>query len=90
VAANDDIRTAMIELATAVSLDAKGSSDVTRSLADKIDALKVVTAVYVALRKHPGDPADEDDETGFDFSKGVAPEEPTNGVTQIRTRRRPG
>ncbi len=90
MAVNDDIRTAMIELATAVSQDAKGSSDVTRSLADKIDALKVVTAVYVALRKHPGDKDDDEDDTDFSFEKGVAPEEPTNGVTTLRTRRRPG
>jgi len=85
-----DIKTNMIELAQAIATRAKAAD--APPFAEQIDALKALTAAYTAVQKHP---TDEDDETGdgFDFSKGVAPEEePPNesSVTSLRARRRPG
>lgn len=86
-----DIKSIMLEVAKAIADRAKASDQ--PPFAEQIDALKALTAMYTALQKHP---ADTDDETGdgFDFSKGVEPEEghPPNesSVTSIRTRRRPG
>lgn len=84
----DTIEEAMIKLAKDV---AKSASETDRSLPDKIDALKTLTAVYAALKKHKTDDPDEQ-EDGFDFRKGITPEEPPNdsSVTPIRSRRRPG
>jgi hypothetical protein len=64
-------------------------------LPDKIDALKTLTAVYAALKKHKtdDDPDGEGKGNGFDFETGVVPEtEPPNesSVTRLPTRRRPG
>lgn len=90
MATNDDIEKAMVELAQAVAKDA-GEAD--RSLPDKIDALKTLTAVYAALKKHKtDDPDGEDQGNGFDFQTGVVPEEPPNesSVTRLPARRRPG
>ena len=85
-----DIKTTMLEVAKAIADRAKAADQ--PPFAEQIDALKALTAAYTALHKHP---SDEDDETGdgFDFSKGVQPEEePPNdsSVTSLRTRRRPG
>lgn len=84
----DNIEKAMIALAEDVAKKA-GEVDI---LPDKIDALKTLTAVYAALKKHKTDDPDEDQGNGFDFQKGVMPEEPSHdaAVTPIRGRRRPG
>lgn len=63
------------------------------AFADKTDALKALTALYTALRKHPSDD-DEDDTETFDFSKGVqasASQDKPNGAGQpgLQSRRRP-
>lgn len=86
---NNTIEEAMIKLAKDVAASA---SETDRSLPDKIDALKTLTAVYAALKKHKTDDPDEDQGNGFDFSKGVEPEEPPNEstVTRLPARRRPG
>lgn len=87
---SSDVKTVMIEVAQAVASKAK-EKDV--PFAEAIDALKALTAMYSALQKHPL--SDDDDKTGegFDFSKGVEPDEekpPDDTVTPIRARRRPG
>ena len=91
MATNDDIEDALIALAKDVATTAKS----VEAFADKIDALKTLTAVYAALKKHKSDDdSDEDQGNGFDFSKGVdAPQELPNGsrtVTNLSARRRPG
>jgi hypothetical protein len=85
---NDEIEQALVTLAKDVAQTAKTVD----AFADKIDALKTLTAVYAALKKHKTDDPDEDQGDGFDFSKGLSPEEPPDGgtVTPLRTRRRPG
>ena len=89
--ADPDIKTSMLKTAAAIADRANRADE--PPFAEQIDALKALTAAYTALQKHP---ADTDDETGdgFDFSKGVEPEEepPDNErITQIRVgRRRPG
>ncbi len=81
----DEIKLAMIDLAADVAT-AAGKVD---TLADKIDALKTLAQVYGILKKHKdGDEGDTQGD-GFDFSKGVDPQESSN-VSQIPTRRRPG
>lgn len=82
----DEILKAMVDLAKDV---AKKASEVD-ILSDKVEALKTLAAVYTAIKKHKtNDP--EDPGEGFDFQKGVAPEEPSNDtVTPLRGRRRPG
>jgi hypothetical protein len=86
-----DIATIMLEVAEAIANRAKAADQ--PPFAEQIDALKALTAMYTAMQKHP---AGTDDETGdgFDFSKGVEPEEEppdeSSTVTPIRTRRRPG
>lgn len=83
---DNNIEQAMIALAQEV---VKSASEPDRSLPDKIDALKTLTAVYAALKKHKTDDPDEDHGNGFDFSRGINPEEPPN-VTTLPARRRPG
>lgn len=85
---NDEIEEALVALAKDVATTAK----TVEAFADKIDALKTLTAVYAALKKHKTDDPDDSHGDGFDFSRGVEPEEPPDGgtVTSIRTRRRPG
>lgn len=90
---SDDIKSVMMEVAQAIANRAKADSQ--PPFAEQIDALKALTAMYTALRKHPDD-SDDDAGDGFDFSKGVhadadedSPDERTT-VTPIRTRRRPG
>lgn len=87
--ADDTIEEAMIKLAKDV---AKSASETDRSLPDKIDALKTLTAVYAALKKHKTDDPDEDQGNGFNFQAGVTSEEPSHDptVTPLRSRRRPG
>lgn len=86
-----DIKTTMLKVAKAIADRAQAAD--APPFAEQIDALKALTAMYTAMQKHP---ADTDDETGdgFDFAKGVEPEEghPPNesSVTPLRTRRRPG
>ncbi len=86
-----EIATIMLEVAEAIATRAKAADQ--PPFAEQIDALKALTAMYTAMQKHP---IEDDDETGdgFDFSKGLEPEEePPDGrstVTPIRTRRRPG
>lgn len=46
-----------------------GCQSSTTELALQIDALKTLTAVYVALQKHPGE--EEPDDTEFNFDKGI-------------------
>ena len=59
--------------------------------ADKTDALKALTALYTAFRKHPS----EDEEAGdeFDFAKGIQPasqDQPNGaGAPRVQHRRRP-
>lgn len=83
-----DIKATMLEVARAVALTAKGA---TVAFSDQIDALKALTAAYTALQKHPDDGDDSKTGDGFDFSKGIPPDEepPDDRVTPIRTRRRP-
>lgn len=86
-----EIATIMLEVAEAIANRAKAADQ--PPFAEQIDALKALTAMYTAMQKHP---AEDDDKTGdgFDFSKGVEPEEEPpdepSTVTPIRTRRRPG
>jgi len=86
-----DIRQSLLDVADSIATRAKRADE--PPFAEQIDALKALTAAYTALQKHP---TDTDDETGdgFDFSKGVEPEEEPpderSTVTPIRTRRRPG
>lgn len=86
-----DILDSLHELATTIATRANRADE--PPFAEQIDALKALTAAYTAIQKHP---TGDDNETGdgFDFSKGVEPEEghPPNEstVTSIRTRRRPG
>lgn len=85
---DDNMKDVLVTLAKDVAKKA-GDVDI---LADKVDALKAVAAVYAVLKKHKIDDPDEDTEEGFDFQRGVAPEEPSNEstVTRLPTRRRPG
>lgn len=48
------------------------------SLPDKIDALKTLTSVYVALEKFPGD--DEVGDGEFNFAKGITQEGKKHGL----------
>lgn len=82
---DNSIQEVMVTLANDVAKKA-GEVDI---LADKVEALKAVVAVYAILKKHKTDDPDEDQGNGFDFSKGVTPEEPPN-VTTLPARRRPG
>jgi len=77
----------MVDLAKNVAEVAKTAE----AFADKIDALKTLTAVYAVLNKHKTDDPDEGQGEGFDFSKGLTPEEPPNesNVTRLSSRRRP-
>jgi hypothetical protein len=90
---SDDVKSVMIEVAQAIANRAKAADQ--PPFAEQIDALKALTAMYTALRKHPDD-SNDDAGDGFDFSKGVqadADEDPPDErttVTPIRTRRRPG
>jgi hypothetical protein len=87
LATNDDIEKLIVELAQSVAEEAKNAE----AFADKIDALKTLTATYQALKKHKTDDPDEDQGTGFDFSKGLTAEEPPNesNVSRLSSRRRP-
>ena len=76
MATNDDLKKDLIALASDVAKEAKNAE----AFSDKIDALKTLTAVYATLSKHKGADDDEDHD-GFDFSKGIAPEEPTHDGT---------
>lgn len=89
-----DVKKSMLEVAEAIATRAKASDQ--PPFAEQIDALKALTAMYTALRKHPDDTEDETGD-GFDFSKGVRadadedpPDDSSSRVTPIRTRRRPG
>ena len=62
----NDLKTTLVTLAESVMEACKGDSV---ALADRIDALKTLTAVYVALQKHPGE--EEPDDTEFNFDKGI-------------------
>lgn len=88
---SSDIKAIMLEVATAVANRAKAADQ--PPFAEQIDALKALTAMYTAMQKHPSDEDDTGD-GGFDFAKGVEPdEEPpdeSTTVTPLRTRRRPG
>jgi hypothetical protein len=85
----DEIEKALVDLAKDVAKKA-GEVDI---LPDKVDALKTLSAVYLAIKKHKSNDPDDAQGDGFDFSKGVVndPEEPPHDptVTPIRSRRRP-
>lgn len=83
-----DITAVMLEVAQSVAKKAKEDD---APFAERIDALKALTAMYTAMQKHPADPGDDDEDDGFDFSKGVNAREETDGstVTTLRARRRP-
>lgn len=82
--------TELDNLAAAIARDAQvNTGDNAPSLSDRVEALKVLTAFYVAKRKHPGD--DTDDANEFDFSKGVQPasqDAPHGSITELPARRR--
>jgi len=87
---SSDIKTIMLDVAKTVAEKAKVD---TVPFAERIDALKALTAMYAALQKHPTSETDDKTGEGFDFSKGVEPDEeepPDDTVTPIRARRRPG
>lgn len=48
---------------------ADGMKPDTVPFAEKTDALKALTSLYTAFRKHPSE--DDDENEGFDFAKGV-------------------
>lgn len=85
------IKDIAVEVAEAVGKEAKLAAT---PYAEKIDALKTLTALYTALQKHPMGDEEDTARDGFDFTKGVnAPEEPSHdsgAVTSIRARQRPG
>lgn len=89
LATTDNIENAIKQALVALAKDVVKKAGEVDILPDKVDALKTLTAVYVALKKHKTDDPDEDQGNGFDFSKGVMPEEPPN-VTTLPARRRPG
>lgn len=84
-----DIKKIMVEVAEAIATRAKAADQ--PPFAEQIDALKALTAMYTAMQKHPDD--DDEPGEGFDFSRGLEPEDPPHEpttVTSLRTRRRPG
>ena len=84
-----DIKTAMVELAIDVAATAKTAST---TLEEKVGALRTLAQVYAVLKKHKDGGDDADDGT-FNFATGVGaalPEEPQSNVSQIPARRRPG
>lgn len=88
-----DVKKSMLEVAEAIANRAKAADQ--PPFAEQIDALKALTAMYTALRKHPDDTEDETGD-GFDFSRSPLhgeedpPDDSSSRVTSIRTRRRPG
>ncbi len=84
-----DLKTICLDVAQTIADRAK-EKDI--PFAEATDALKALTALYVATRKHPDD--DEEGDAGFDFSKGVqspAPQDQPNGAAARvhPSRRRP-
>lgn len=71
--------------------DIADSMSAAENLAEKTDALKALTALYTAFRKHPTED-DEDEKDGFDFSRGVqapASQDHSNGsAPRLHTGRR--
>lgn len=87
-----DIKDIAVEVAKEIGREAKMAAT---AFADKVDALKTLTALYTALQKHPMDETEDKARDGFNFQQGTEPpvEESSHvsgAVTPIRTRRRPG
>jgi hypothetical protein len=87
----DEIETTLVELAKDVASTARLAAT---GLPEKVEALKTLSAVYLALKKHKNGEKADDEDQGFNFQQGVTPppEEPADEptVTPIRSRRRPG
>lgn len=61
------------QIAKRVKQDATPFSEV-------LDAMKVLNQYYALVLKHKKSPEDDEDEGGFDFTRGIGVAENTNGV----------